>query len=362
MSVYKPKNSPHFHYDFQFKNCRFYGSTGCTTERLAKQYEARERQNAALPIVAKPPITIDYACGLYAEYADRQPSWKTTEYLLTDIVRQLGTNRTLAEISQRDLMAYFAKRRVSGRKGRRSNSTINREVENIRAVWRRAAKARYDIGEMPDWAALMLKVNVQPYAELPNDLTQDELLAAIRQDVRPAVEFLLMGGWRRNEVLGLRWSDLDVPNRMAWTILKGGDVVQRPLTNDMLLIAINQPRVGPFVFTYLCQRSTSGGQSRAKRSRGERYPLSVTVLRDAWEAARDVAQLKIRLHDLRHTRASRIVRATGSLTAAQKALQHRNIKTTMRYVHVLSDEVRDALDASESRNSPEVVKPKLRKV
>ena len=67
MSVYKPKNSPHYHYDFQFKSCRFYGSTGCTTERLAKQYEARERQNAALPIVAKPPITVDYACGLYAE-------------------------------------------------------------------------------------------------------------------------------------------------------------------------------------------------------------------------------------------------------------------------------------------------------
>ncbi len=362
MSVYKPKNSPYFHFDFQFKGNRVHGSTGCTKEKLAKQYEARERQKAALPTVARPPITIDEACGLYAEYAESQNSWKTTEYLLCDIVKQLGANRFLSAISQRDLMTYFAKRRSTGRKGKRSNSTINREIENMRAVWRRAEKARYDIGEMPDWSALFLKSNVQPYAELPNDATQDELLAAIRPDVRPAVEFLLMSGWRRNEVLGLRWSDLDLPNRMAWTTLKGGDVVQRPLTNDMQFIVVNQPRVGPFVFTYQCQRPTSGLQRHVRRLRGERYPLSITVLRDAWEAARAEVGLKIRLHDLRHTRASRIVRVTKSLPAAQKALQHSNIKTTMRYVHVLSDDLRDALEASESRNNPEITKPKLRKV
>jgi integrase len=362
MSVYKPKKSPHFHFDFQFKGNRFHGSTGCTTERLARQFEARERQKAALPTLARPPITVDDACGLYAEYAESQNSWKTTEYLLCDIVKQFGPNRLLSAISQRELMTYFAKRRSTGKKGQRSNSTINREIENMRAVWRRAEKARFDIGEMPDWSGLLLKSNVQPYAELPNDETQDSLLAAIREDVRPAVEFLLMGGWRRNEVLGLRWSDLDLPNRMAWTKLKGGDVVQRPVTNDMVLIIINQPRVGPFVFTYVCQRPMRGLQRHTKRLRGERYPLSKTVLRAAWEAARNQVGLKIRLHDLRHTRASRIVRVTKSLAAAQKALQHSNIKTTMRYVHVLADDLRDALDASESRNIPEVPKSKTKKV
>jgi integrase len=215
MSIYKPKKSRFFHFDFEFRGERFHGSTSCETARLARQFEARERQNAALPSLARPPITVDDACGLYAEHAENQNSWKTTEYLLRDIVKQLGPNRLLSAVSQRDLMTYFAKRQSTGKKGRRSNSTINREIENMRAVWRRAEKARYNIGEMPDWSALFLKSNMQPYAELPNDETQDSLLAAIREDVRPAVEFLLMGGWRRNEVLGLRWSDLDLPNRMA---------------------------------------------------------------------------------------------------------------------------------------------------
>jgi integrase len=362
MSIYKPKKSKFFHFDFEFRGKRFHGSTGCTTERLARQFEARKRQEVALPSLARPQITVDDACGLYAEYAESQNSWKTTEYLLSDIVKQFRPNRLLSAISQRELMTYFAMRRSTGKKGKRSNSTINREIENMRAMWRRAEKARFDIGEMPDWSSLFLKSNVQPYAELPNDATQDGLLAAIRADVRPAVEFLLMSGWRRNEVLGLRWSDLDLPNRMAWTRLKGGNSVQRPLTNDMLFIVVNQPRAGPFVFTYVCQRPTSGLQRHTKRLRGERYPLSTTVLRDAWEVARNEVGLKIRSHDLRHTRASRIVRVTKSLPAAQKALQHSNIKTKMRYVHVLADDLRDALDASESRNSPEAPKPKLRNV
>jgi integrase len=60
-----------------------------------------------------------------------------------------------------------------------------------------------------------------------------------------------------------------------------------------------------------------------------------------------------RFHDFRHTRGTRIVRATGSLAAAKAALAHKSINTTLRYAHVLDEDVRNALDASESRNTPE---------
>jgi hypothetical protein len=32
MSVYRPKTSPYFHFDFQFKGKRYYGSTGQKTK------------------------------------------------------------------------------------------------------------------------------------------------------------------------------------------------------------------------------------------------------------------------------------------------------------------------------------------
>lgn len=349
MSVYKPKGSPYYHFDFQFRGQRYYGSTGCETKRAAEAFERRERQAAALPEDRRPPITLSEACSLYQDHAENLPSWSTIEYMLRDLLA-LGTNRFLSTITQRDLQIYFARRRDG-----RSASTINREIENARSVWRHAKVARFDVGEIPDWSALFLKVPSRPPRELELD-EEERLFANLRTDVRDAVEFLLKSGWRRGEVLGLRWSDVSFPRKQAATKIKGGDIVKRPLTTTLIEILARQPQVGPFVFTYVCQ------QSREKRRKGQRYPLTPTALRKPFAEALAAAKIdSFRIHDLRHTRGTRIVRATGSLAAAKEALKHRRIETTLRYAHVLDEDIRNALDASESRNSPEVPKKKRRK-
>ena len=159
---------------------------------------------------------------------------------------------------------------------------------------------------------------------------------------------MLKSGWRRAEVLNLRWSDCDLQHATAVTRIKGGDVVSRPLSAAMAAILSGQPMVGPFVFTYVCQRS------RDKRRKGERYPLTPTALRGPFADALTATGISaFRVHDLRHTRATRIVRQTGSLALAKEALKHKSITTTLRYAHVLDDDTRRALDESESRNSPE---------
>src|SRR5688572_9254067 len=47
MSVYRPKKSPFWHYDFVVKGQRFHGSTGCETRRAAEACERRLRQERA---------------------------------------------------------------------------------------------------------------------------------------------------------------------------------------------------------------------------------------------------------------------------------------------------------------------------
>lgn len=342
MSVYKPPGKPHFHFDFRFRGQRYYGSTGCDTRRAAEAFERRERQKAALPDERRPPITLNEAASLYQDHAELLPSWPTIRYMLADLVAGAGANRLLSSITQRDLQIYFARRRDS-----RSNASVNREVENARSVWRRAARTKYDIGEMPDWAQLFLKTPKSPPRELQLDEEQ-RLFAHLREDIRDAVDFILKSGWRRGEVLGLRWSDVNLPRKQAVTKIKGGDVVSRPLTTALVELIARQPVVGPFVFTYVCQ------QSRQKRRKGQRYPLTPTALRRPFQEALAAAKIDaFRIHDLRHTRGTRIVRATGSLAAAKEALKHRRIETTLRYAHVLDDDVRNALDASESRHSPD---------
>jgi integrase len=232
---------------------------------------------------------------------------------------------------------------------------VNRELDNTRAIWRKAMKARFDVGEMPDWLALRLKVPKQDPRELREDEEAD-LFEALRVDTMDACDFALKSGWRRGEVIGLRWSDVDLKARQAKTKIKGGDIINRPLTATLLALIANQPRVGPFVFTYVCQKT------RQKRRKGDRYPMSATVLRKALDAAKTAAKIEnFRFHDFRHTRGTRIVRATGSLAAAKAALAHKSISTTLRYAHVLDEDVRNALDASESRSIPEVPNSEAKK-
>ncbi len=353
------KGSPYWHYDFVVKGCRFFGSTGLTSKRAAREMIEQVRRDILTAKPDRPAITLDEACGLYANHAEHLPSWPTTRYILRAVVAGLPKDQFLAKISQRDLIAYIARRR-SGR----SNSSVNRELDIIRAVWSVAERARYDVGDRPDWKALRLRTTRRTHRTL-SVYEEAPMIAAIRDDVRPAIQFLLMSGWRRAEVIGLRWADLDFGSMTAVTPIKGGDVVTRPLTRAMITLIANQPRGGPFVFTYLCGRN-SGYDRRA----GHRYPMSITVIRDSWNdaVAAMMAEGKIakpiRLHDLRHTRATRMLRATGNLATVQAALQHRNVKTTLQYAHVLDQDVRDALEAGddtqriaaeESRTIPEPI-------
>lgn len=360
MSVYKPKGKPHYHYDFQFKGRRYYGSTGCSTLRAAEAYERKERHAAAHPVTVRPPITVNEAASLYQDHVETLPSWPTISYMLEALIIGLGGSKLLSEISDRDLQIFFAKRRDG-----RSNASVNREIENARSMWRRAQRSKFDVGEMPDWALLFYKVPAKPPRELQH-LEEDKLMLALRNDVVDAVDFMLKSGWRRAEVLGLRWEDLNLPAKSAVTKIKGGDYVSRPLTTALVKIIARQPQADtdegkPFVFTYVCQKS------RGNRRKGKRYPLTATALRKPWAAALAAAKVNgFRIHDLRHTRGTRIVRATGSLAAAKEALKHKRIETTLRYAHVLDEDVRNALEASDvrapkSRHSPDRKSVKKRK-
>jgi site-specific recombinase XerD len=51
----------------------------------------------------------------------------------------------------------------------------------------------------------------------------------------------------------------------------------------------------------------------------------------------------IKLHELRHSAADHLWRATGDLVLAQQLLRHESVATTQNYLHPIRDDLADAL-------------------
>lgn len=355
MTTYKPKRSTVYLYDFQLKGSRYHGSTGCKTKRDADSYENKLRAEIMLDSGRrkKPVITLDTAAALYEDYLRANGKWSATqEYIIGSIVDGLGAENHLSDISQEDLQKHFAKRA-----GKVSASSVNREIDVCRPIWRRVRKT-HDIGEMPEWGQLRYAVQEKDPRELYHD-EEDRLLPELRDDHRDFEMFALISGWRHAEVAGLIRSKCNLGQAIAETRIKGGAWVKRPLSPEMVAIIANQPKVGPFVFTYVCKKSRKAyvdkrGRKHPARLSGERYPFRSTTHRRDFKKALKAAGIEgFRFHDLRHTLGSRLLRVTGDLALVKDALKHKNIKTTLRYAHVLDDDVRQGLEASQSRTIPE---------
>lgn len=361
MSLYKPKGSPYWHYDFQFKGRRFYGSTGCTSKTDARQFEAMKRREAALP-EAKPSISLDDAAGHYwTNVAQHQASAATTEYILALWVEALGRTNLLREITTADIARVAATRRASI-----TDSSVNRELEVVRALWRYSARVLgRDIGDMPLWTSLFYARSPERVREL-TPAEEERYFEAMRPDLVDFFRFAMKRGIRRSGILGLRWSDLDLQRGLITYTLKRrqGEAprrVSKRLTPDEVALLARQPRVGPFVFTYVCEKTQARGpKAKVPRIKGERYPLTPTVLRKAHaQACAEAGVEDYRIHDHRHTAATRLLRTSRNLRHAQLLLDHTNIKTTVKYAHATEDEVYEAMMAMESgevesRNTPEM--------
>jgi hypothetical protein len=94
-------------------------------------------------------------------------------------------------------------------------------------------KARFDVGEMPDWGACSTTYRISRRASCHGP-------KRIGCCPRSAPTWLTLARWRCGQAGGsarfikLKWADVDFANAEALTRIKGGAVVRRALTNDMI--------------------------------------------------------------------------------------------------------------------------------
>jgi integrase len=152
---------------------------------------------------------------------------------------------------------------------------------------------------------------------------------------------------RHTETL-IRWGAVNWGSRTISTQGKGGRTVTTPITDAVA--AVLDPLKGhhpEWVFTYICRRT------RGAQVKGQRYPLTREGTKTQWRRTLAKSGVEsLRFHDLRHDVGTKILRQTGNLKLVQQILNHRDIKTTTRYAHVLESEKAAALEVFGRSLSP----------
>ena len=137
-----------------------------------------------------------------------------------------------------------------------------------------------------------------------------------------AIRLLLLTGCRKMEIVTLRWDDID---RAAGELrLSDGKTGPRrvPLTPALEWVLDRTPRIddNPYVFA------------------GEKPGAHVTNLDGVWRRLRVRADVEdVRIHDLRHSYASRALALGEGLPMIGRLLGHRKVTTTARYAHLARD-------------------------
>lgn len=330
-------------------------------ERAAasEEYDARRK-----PRGEKPEIT----------WANFEPIWqqrriveestrKSEEPKLKLHVRNYWGNRNLSDIERDDVkewIKYLQRKDLSP-------STIEKCYRLLSGSLRAAIPAYIDVSPCKD---IELPKSPPP----PERYLEDEEFEAIRASLSDfdqlLVDVLVGTGVRLGEALGIHRESIDTERRVltvewSWDyaakkMKPPKDYERRPIPlsielSDKLRALLDDEGMGvPPAVKYVGGKKMRSGLLFAHVA-GK--PVDNYNFRSRFTASCRIAWVgkgkhrrpvgHVRIHDLRHTYASRLVRKGVSLEQLQKLLGHSSIKTTERYAHLADaqwDSVRAVLD------------------
>ena len=245
---------------------------------------------------------------------------------------QLGSDKMLSEIEPVDIGRYV----ISARK-KFANDTVNTHLKVFRAFlnWsRKNLKA-----SVPDitWGDYFLA-----YRETDNSLPLEEIEAIADHaapHLRPIILTALYTGFRRSNVLNLRWEEINLQDRVITLRVKsakpGGKIHTKPIIEPLFLLLVGiDPRKSGHVFLYKGQpvKNVKRAFDTAKRRAGITGPF--------------------RFHDIRHSVGTAAQYSTSDIEGVRLLLGHEDLATTKRYIHAGVDYQRRILERTFASSHP----------
>ena len=259
--------------------------------------------------------------------------------------------QALNNLGAADVQAYIDQRRAEGV----GPATVNKEL-NLLSVALNHARRRLQWDVPNSVEGMRLKEPEGRIRWIDRPTAKHLLEVAESEPQAPHLaDFIRLGlhtGMRKGEMLGLTWERVDLERKMIYLTdkdQKNGKHGSIPLNTDAVAALENRRKhreqhcpQSPWVF--------------ANRE-GER----IADIKKGFKTACKKASIKdFHPHDLRHTCAAWLVQDGVDIRVVCELLRHSSIQVTMRYAHLSSKNVRDAVERlSHFRptSSPEAERP-----
>jgi integrase len=271
--------------------------------------------------MAIPCDTIGAAVAAYLDAGDLTPASRTTyRRVLEGMARQLGPGRPVAELDAGELAAWFGRTRAA-----HGPATWNRDRVIVRAFVRHL-QAHGAALELP--ALEHHRVRADTTRALPRARVEQILTAPAPLRDKTLWRLLYESAARVGEVLALDVTDLDLANRRARVVGKGGQVewiTWSTGTATLLPRLLRGRRSGPVFTTRRPSRVTPAVLDRAP----DGTPTSSQSYRRA--AALFQQTTGATLHQLRHSALTHMAEDGASAPMLMSKSRHRSITSLARY-------------------------------
>ena len=325
-------------YQIRLNGLRYRGSTKTENKKLAQQIantiEADlVRKKFSMPV--KNNYTFLTAWKQYFNILNNSKGtvevkkW-ISQHFLTDF-----KDKNIAEITQSNIKDYQLKRKIEimtmpknieKRESEISFAYLNKEILILSNFFNFCIEKGL-IEKNP--AFRIKKLNELSRLKTLSDSDIEKLIAgATNKLTRDIMTFLIYTGCRKGEALNLKWDDVDLQNNVI--AIKGTKTkydryvpISKPVKELLKAIEKNQDCL--YVFN--------------------RNGAKIGDFKKSFHTACGNAGLKdLRIHDLRHVFASKMVMNGTSLYITGELLGHRTTQMTKRYSHLVPDTLRKAVD------------------
>ncbi len=283
---------------------------------------ARQAEADLLAPANNDDITVNAAFGeFYTREAQKYTVPRNVFYVLRQMSDFFGADKIFSKITAADINDYIYAMKRDGR----AAGTINRHLVVLSSVITTCLKKwRY---RAPDVRPLEFRER-EPDGRIGLVDNNDRLaiMNAAAPHLRLAMDIAYYTGFRRENVLSLRWDEIDfehglILKRVKDKTLEGGRLHTVAMPRHLVELLQSLPRTGEYVIMY--------------------KDKPIKDIKTAWSAACRRAGFpphKYTFHDVRHGSGTAVVRATNSLYAAQVHLGHKSPKMTQRYAKFLTED------------------------